>query len=237
MSSASHSTLSRRERERQRRRQAMLRAAQSVFAEKGYARATLDEIAERAEFGKGTLYNYFDGGKEGILFAVFDALYDDVFELIQDAFVSDAAQKRSVQDNFHAFVLDSFSFFLEREDLFMVLIKESHRLCFSENPEHAAYFQRQQERMVNALTGPLETAMAQGEIETLAPQAVAHMILENVNGMLTHRAMMDRHDDDCTDTLSHDPEKAADFLTTMLFDGLTTSSSDATPVSSSHDAQ
>ncbi|MEL6613746.1 MAG: helix-turn-helix domain-containing protein, partial [Bacteroidota bacterium] len=50
--------LSRRERERLARRAAMLDAATALFAEKGYASATLDEVAERAEFGKGTLYNY-----------------------------------------------------------------------------------------------------------------------------------------------------------------------------------
>ena len=53
----------------------VLDAARTVFAEKGYADATLEEIAQRAEFGKGTLYNYFEGGKEEILFAVFDDLY------------------------------------------------------------------------------------------------------------------------------------------------------------------
>lgn len=217
----SEQSLSRRERERQRRRQAMLRAAQSVFAEKGYAQATLDEIAERAEFGKGTLYNYFDGGKEGILFAVFDELYDDLFEHIQEAFTGAPAQERPLRERFHAFVLESFSFFLEHEDLFMVLIKESHRLCFSENTEHATYFQHQQERMVNALVPPLEAAMEQGEIQPLPSRSVAHMMLENINGMLAHRAMIDRHDEDCADTILHDPEKAADFLTTMLFDGLT----------------
>lgn len=236
MSVAPNQSLSRRERERQRRRQAMLRAAQSVFAEKGYARATLDEIAERAEFGKGTLYNYFDGGKEGILFAVFDEIYDDIHDFLREAFAGETAQERSMRDSFHEFVLKSFSFFLEREDLFMVLIKESHRLCFSENSEHAAYFQGQQERMVNALVSPLETAMEQGEIQPLPPRAVAHMMLENVNGMLVHRAMMDRHADKCGDSILHDPEQAADFLTTMLFDGLTGSSGASGALSSNNDA-
>ncbi|TKX68113.1 TetR/AcrR family transcriptional regulator, partial [Halorubrum sp. GN11_10-6_MGM] len=72
MASSSDPSLSRRERERRRRRQAMLDAARAVFAEEGYADATLDEIAERAEFGKGTLYNYFEGGKEELFLAVFD---------------------------------------------------------------------------------------------------------------------------------------------------------------------
>lgn len=49
----------RKERERLAKRQEILRAAREVFASKGLHAATLDEIAEKAEFAKGTLYCYF----------------------------------------------------------------------------------------------------------------------------------------------------------------------------------
>ena len=39
------------------RRDRILEAAIEVFAEKGYDRATVDDIAERADVGKGTIYN------------------------------------------------------------------------------------------------------------------------------------------------------------------------------------
>jgi len=212
--------LSRRERERLRRRQDMLHAAQSVFAEKGYAQATIDEIAERAEFGKGTLYNYFEGGKEDFLFAILDEIYDDIHGLIQAAFAGEAAADRSLRACYRALVVDAFAFFLKQEDLFMVLIKESHRLSFSENEEHVAYFQNQQERMADALLPALEEGVDQGAIRAFPLRAVAHMMLENINGLLVHRAMMGR-EETCGETILHDTNKAADFLTTMLFDGLT----------------
>ncbi|MDO9390358.1 MAG: TetR/AcrR family transcriptional regulator [bacterium] len=49
----------RKERERQAKKQDILKAAREVFAQKGLHAATLDEIAEKAEFAKGTLYGYF----------------------------------------------------------------------------------------------------------------------------------------------------------------------------------
>ena len=217
---ASPNGLSRRERERLRRRQAMLHAAQSVFAEKGYARATIDEVAEQAEFGKGTLYNYFEGGKEDLLFAIIEEVHNDIHAIIQNAFTGEAASGRSLRDCYHALVVDAFAYFLEREDLFMVLIKESHRLYFSENAEHATYFQKQQDRMVDVLVPILEQVIDRGVIRPFPPRAMAHMMLENINGILVHRAMIDRNGT-CGETILHDPEKAADFLTTMLFDGLT----------------
>lgn len=213
--------LSRRERERLTRRRAMLRAAQAVFAEKGYAGATLDEIAERAEFGKGTLYNYFEGGKEEILFAVFEQIYDEVCDLIRDVFSSEKVDNQSLRAAFHDFVRAYFDFFQERDDLFMILMKETHRLAFSEEAGRAAFFQQQQERMVSTLVPILKQAMAHDEIQQLPPEAVAHMMLANVNGMVVHGCLSERFET-CPDedTIVHRPEKAADFLTTMLFDGL-----------------
>jgi len=49
----------RKERERQAKKTDILKAAREVFAQKGLHAATLDEIAEKAEFAKGTLYGYF----------------------------------------------------------------------------------------------------------------------------------------------------------------------------------
>ena len=41
------------------RQEALLRAAEEVFTEHGYARATVDEIALRAGIAKGSVYTYF----------------------------------------------------------------------------------------------------------------------------------------------------------------------------------
>jgi len=46
-------------------------AAVMVFAQKGYANATVADIATRAEIGKGTIYEYF-ASKEDLFFAVFE---------------------------------------------------------------------------------------------------------------------------------------------------------------------
>ncbi len=59
----------RRERERERHRQEILEAALTVFAERGYHRATMNEIARRAEFAVGTLYRFFPSKK-----ALYEAL-------------------------------------------------------------------------------------------------------------------------------------------------------------------
>jgi TetR/AcrR family transcriptional regulator len=54
----------RREREKESRRQEIIDAAEKVFFAKGLEAATMDEIAERAELSKGTLYLYFKSKEE-----------------------------------------------------------------------------------------------------------------------------------------------------------------------------
>jgi len=231
----------------------MLEAAQSVFAEKGYARATLDEIAERAEFGKGTLYNYFEGGKEEILYAVFETIYDEIVSIIEQALRGpahateaeaakaeaakaeaaelDAAEqpaRRTLRDMYRDLVVRSFTFYTEREDLLIILQKEAYRMAFSDDRERARFFHSQHERIISAVVPAIEAAADADEIQHLSPEAVAHMLVENLNGLLVQRSLSRRAHADLDDcfgsSVLDDPDAAADFLVSMLFDGLSTSS-------------
>jgi AcrR family transcriptional regulator len=56
--------LERKERERERRRQQIIVAAKKVFSEKGFNKATMDDIAGEAELSPGTLYLYFKNKEE-----------------------------------------------------------------------------------------------------------------------------------------------------------------------------
>ena len=54
----------RKERERARRRQQIMVAAKRVFAQRGFNRATMEDIAQEAELSPGTLYLYFKSKDE-----------------------------------------------------------------------------------------------------------------------------------------------------------------------------
>ncbi len=53
-------TTGRREREKAQRREDILQAARDVFFGEGFSRATIDDVATRAEVSKGTIYLYFE---------------------------------------------------------------------------------------------------------------------------------------------------------------------------------
>lgn len=55
---------SRKEREKEQKRRLILNAAKKLFSEKGFSKATMEEIAKEAEFSPGTLYLYFKNKDE-----------------------------------------------------------------------------------------------------------------------------------------------------------------------------
>ncbi|MEX2399630.1 MAG: TetR/AcrR family transcriptional regulator, partial [Rhodothermales bacterium] len=181
--------LPRRERERLMRRRLMLDAALSVFAEKGYADATLDEIAQRAEFGKGTLYNYFEGGKEEILIAVFDDVYAALHQLIERTFSPALVRGHPFRDVLEGFLTALLSFFNERQDQFMIMLKEGYRLMFNDEPEKAAYLLEKSEGVIRALVPAIAEAQRSGVLRDIPPHSIAHMIMGNVRGYHMHQCM------------------------------------------------
>ncbi|MEP0548332.1 MAG: TetR/AcrR family transcriptional regulator [Rhodothermales bacterium] len=211
-------TLSRRDRERLARRRAMLDAALVVFADKGYDGATLDEIAERAEFGKGTLYNYFPDGKESILFALLDEMFDGMAALVRTHFEQVAGDGRSTREHFRDFIARLLHHFTDNRETFFLLIKEAQRLMLTEHA-HVPSLHRRRDRAMDELVKPIERAITASELRPLPPILVAHMLMGNIKGYLMYASPLSECDVEPGDEFAS-LDEAADFITTILFDGL-----------------
>ncbi len=74
-------TKDRRARDKASRREAILNAAKEVFAEKGLLASTIDDVAQRAEVAKGTIYLHFKAKEE-----MFMALMDQGLALVGKRF-------------------------------------------------------------------------------------------------------------------------------------------------------
>ncbi len=82
MAKAQPEKLSRKARERERRRREILDAAETVFVRKGYHAATVEEIAQEAEFAVGTLYNFFQS-KDDLYAQVVGKIALDFMEVVE----------------------------------------------------------------------------------------------------------------------------------------------------------
>ncbi|TDQ51508.1 TetR family transcriptional regulator [Actinorugispora endophytica] len=78
------SGLSLRERKQRRTREAIIEAAMSLFAERGFDAVTVSGIAERAEVGRTTFFRYFTD-KQEVLFADDDAMLAELTGTVERA--------------------------------------------------------------------------------------------------------------------------------------------------------
>jgi AcrR family transcriptional regulator len=64
-------------------RASILDAAESIFAQKGYNLTTVDDVAERAQFSKATLYKYFKS-KQDIFMKIILKSFEEALESIRE---------------------------------------------------------------------------------------------------------------------------------------------------------
>ncbi len=112
-------SLSRRERDRLLRQADILRAAEHVFALKGYHQATMQDIAKEAEYGTGTVYLYFKD-KDALYFSLFEQKFKDLLFILKE----ETAKAADAKSKFEIFVLQKLSFFERNQDFFRIFVSE-----------------------------------------------------------------------------------------------------------------
>ena len=117
--------LPRREREKSIHRMEIMSAATRVFAEKGYFAATLDEVAQEAEFSKGSLYNYFSS-KEDLLYNILK----QILNIRNRGFSSFFSGKKTFKEELIDFFIDEFNFVLGNPNI-IKLMQMQHIMGFN----------------------------------------------------------------------------------------------------------
>ena len=105
------------------RREQMIKAAVTLFKEKGFHRTTTREIAKESGFSIGTLYEYI-GSKEDILYLVCDAIYEEVREKLEKRLNHDAKGIESLKSA----IVALFKVIDDLQDEVLVMYQESKSL-------------------------------------------------------------------------------------------------------------
>jgi len=97
----------------------ILKAAESVFAQKGYGLTTMDQIAEEAQFSKVTLYRYFKS-KSDIFFEIINKSFDDVYQKMTKILL----EKKSAEKKLSELIYHISSFYHRKRNLARILMME-----------------------------------------------------------------------------------------------------------------
>jgi len=160
-------SLSRRERDRLRRRAEILRAAEEVFAGKGFHSASIEEIARAAEYGTGTVYLYFKD-KEALYVELFEEKVRELIEFIQPR----GSAKKHPIEALKQLVQARMEYFERNRAFFQIYVREGMNLGWSKH-ERWGEIRRLYENYLELLTSLISAAQRQQLLRKSDPRQFA----------------------------------------------------------------
>jgi len=159
--------------EREFRKEQIIKAALTVFKNNGIEKATMDEIAKEADFGKATLYYYFSS-KEEIFIDILNRGWKMIWESIEPVI----HDKDKPKDTFIDALNIIGSLVRNNQSLFEFLFTVQQKMPSSLNEDAHAWkgFQR---RMYGVFQGLLEEGMAKKQF----PQMRSDILMRAIGGL------------------------------------------------------
>src|SRR2546422_1295764 len=158
-------------------REAILRAAETVFARHDYHEVQMDDVVEACGVGKGTLYRYFPS-KQDLYFAV---MFEGIARLrveLETAVGSDEPPARKIR----RIVYRTLAHFWDRRFFFSLIHRNEHK------PEgEAREWLRHREALSAVIRDTLQAAMVAGHVRAIDARTAAEMLLGMMRGVNRYR--------------------------------------------------
>ncbi|WIV55973.1 TetR/AcrR family transcriptional regulator [Amycolatopsis nalaikhensis] len=165
---------------KQRTIDALLKAAESVFARQPVDEVTVEEIAERAGVAVGSIYNNF-GSKAGLHAAVVSRALDVDREYMDRAYTPD----RSPIEQLQAAGEQYLRFFLEQPEFFRMLAFPAPLGTYPAAAETAAQLARRVDEQNARMADAIERGIAEGVIRPLDARKAATVLWASWNGVIS----------------------------------------------------
>jgi AcrR family transcriptional regulator len=185
------------------RRQQIIDAAASLFAEKGFHRTTTKDIAEAAQVSEGTLYNYFDS-KDDLLLGIMEQLSD--IPVMGDQLKDGAT-------------MEPRRFLLEMMRQRRSMIDENNAMLQSVlseilvNPELCQrYYQELIVPAEEVLVNHIEAWLDRGQLRPVSTYHMAHILLGLMMGLFVMEVLGDA-------MIQQDWEELSQLVTSLFIEG------------------
>jgi AcrR family transcriptional regulator len=171
--------ISRKEREYLAHREEILSAAEKVFAAKGFFATTMSDIARKAEFGTGTLYNYFKS-KEELYFTLIDEKVEEINRLVN----AELSKKTSALERIRKALELQFEFNERNRDFFRIYISERNRFEWTVKDELGKGLHEKMVTYIHILAEVMRHGIEEAEFKSMNPIDLAHALVGIVNSFV-----------------------------------------------------
>jgi AcrR family transcriptional regulator len=182
MREGEHMTVyARREREQSVRRELIIETARRFFETKGFERTTVEEIAEKAELGKGTIYSYFQS-KEQIYIAILEQDLTVLIEQIEQVSKNPNSAIETLQKMYDVYI----RYHLERKGFVEGLFVQINQQQLFQFSELIAGLKRRASVLTDSIAKVLRLGIAQGEFKVIDVDQTAQILIGVILGLIIH---------------------------------------------------
>jgi AcrR family transcriptional regulator len=160
------------------KKERIIKAAARLFTRRRFHEITLDEVAQAAKVGKGTIYLYFED-KDDLFFQTATAGFDDLCALVR----RHARARGPFAERLARMCREVAEFFEERREIFAFIQAESAWIPAGKGKVFVRWLERRHE-LETAIAAILEEGVDEGAVRADVPAATLAMYLM---GMLRTR--------------------------------------------------
>ena len=171
------------ERRRAATRERLVSTALALFAKHGIYEATVEDITEAADVGKGTFYQHFRS-KTAIIRHLLHEGFDELLHQCRQEVQPSATAQERVEGLLRA----QFQFFGKRRDL--LLLFHQVRGLIKLQPNHARFLQKEYERYIHFLASELAASLDGKRCSKETVQQMACAMAGLVTGYLSYVAVL-----------------------------------------------
>ena len=179
----------RREREKALHRREISEAAKRVFARKGFAAATVDEIAQEAEFSKGAMYVHFES-KEDLFLCLIQEKLDDLEERLGKVVTSSEDPETKIID----LVKTYLTFFEEDRDFFQIIASEQPRLGVETENQLKENMRERYICDLNLIEEVMKDGVSKRILKAMDPRLLARGLVGIIHSFTAHWILTDGND-------------------------------------------
>ena len=182
--------IERKEREKNQRRSDIIDAAEKLFFSEGLNNTTMDEIANEAEYSKGTLYLYFKS-KEDLYLAITIRgmkILESMFSKVLKKSENGLCKTRNMGETY-------FKFAHKYPNYFNAMVYyESNEIKIEENSTNAKNCEEQGDKTLQPVAAAVQEGIGDGSIRPdLDPLQVATILWAHCTGVITIISLRGEH--------------------------------------------
>jgi TetR/AcrR family transcriptional regulator len=159
-------------------------AAKEVFAERGYQRATLEEIAQRAGMSKATIYLYYRNKDDLFLHVV-----EELITMVMAATAEEAATAKPPLEKLYGMVRGKIEFYEREREFFRIYLNEKQGLEVAPKDPHKRAVREMYLQGVQTMAGVVQEGIDAGVLRPMDSQRLAFFLQEMISNVLEQRIL------------------------------------------------